>query len=78
MRKVLINWRYYILTLLVCIGALGICAIPADTLPIGQWITLLITTKAIGAAAFYSCWRLTSIWEKKRLIPELSDIKEVE
>lgn len=78
MKKVMTNWRYYILVLLACIGVLGICAIPADALPIGQYIILLITTKAVGAAAFYSCWRLSSIWEKKGLITELSDIKEVE
>lgn len=77
--KAIINWRYYVLFIIAGIAILGIFSIPNDNLSMIEWVTNLVISKSIGVAAIFGYARLIKIWEKKNLIPELSNlIKEEE
>lgn len=77
--KAIINWRYYVLFILASVAILGIFSIPDDNLSMTEWLKNLVISKSIGVAAIFGYARLIKIWEKKNLIPELSNlIKEEE
>lgn len=77
--KAIINWRYYVLFIIAGIAILGIFSIPDDNLSMTEWLKSLVISKSIGVAAIFGYARLMNIWEKKNLIPELSNlIKEEE
>ena len=77
--KAITNWRYYILLIIAGISTLGIFSIPDDNLSMIDWMKCLLISKAIGVAAFLAYIKLIKIWEKRNLIPELSNlIKEDE
>lgn len=77
--KAFFNWRYYVLLAIGIIAICGIFAVPDDSLGIRLWTFYLVITKLIGLTAAYYNYKLTTYWEKKGLIPELSTyIKEEE
>lgn len=77
--KALTNWRYYILLIIAGIATLGIFSIPDDDLSTIDWMKCLLISKLIGVSAFIAYAKLIKIWEKRNLIPELSNlIKEDE
>ena len=76
MKKILTNYRYYVLFVFGLITLLGIFATPLDELPDGQWWYTLISSKAIGFGAGYVWVKLTKRWEKQGTIPELTDFTE--
>lgn len=77
--KAIINWRYYVLFIIAGIAIIGIFSNPDDNLSMIEWLKSLIISKSIGVAAIFGYARLMNTWEKKNLIPELSNlIKEEE
>lgn len=73
MKKILRNYRYYVLLLLGCLALIGIMAVPAEELPTRYWVCTLISSKVIGFTAMYAFDRLVSRWEKRGTIPEFID-----
>lgn len=73
MKKVISNYRYYVLTLLCVVCCLGVLAVPNDELPLFSWFWVLATTKAVGFGAGYMYAKLYSHWEAKEVIPELTN-----
>lgn len=73
MKKILSNYRYYVLVVLATIAILGIFAVPVDDLPFAQWCYTLISSKVIGFGAGYIIAKLIKRWEAKGTIPELMD-----
>lgn len=51
MKKILRNYRYYVLLLLGCLALIGIMAVPAEELPTRYWVYTLISSKVIGFTA---------------------------
>ena len=73
MKRVISNYRYYVLTLLCVVCCLGVLAVPNDELPLFSWFWVLATTKAVGFGAGYMYAKLYSHWEAKEVIPELTN-----
>lgn len=71
MKKILANYRYYVLTVLAVIAMLGIFSVPVDGLPFEQWLYTLVSSKVIGFGAGYITARLIKRWERLGTIPEL-------
>ena len=71
MKRVLTNYRYYILVALSVIVIAGILAIPEENLPTGSWVYCLLSSKIIALAAGYLAYRLYWRWARKGTIPEL-------
>lgn len=72
MKKVLCNYRYYVLFILAVVSILGIFIEPADNLSALSWLWILTCSKVIGLAAGWLIYRLILRWENKNAIPELS------
>ena len=66
MKKILTNYRYYVLFVLVTVAMFGIFSVPVDDLPFVQWLYTLVSSKVIGFGAVY-------IIAKLGTIPELMD-----
>lgn len=73
MKKILANYRYYVLAILATVAILGIFAVSVDDLPFAQWLYTLVSSKVIGFGAVYIIAKLTKRWEKLGTIPELMD-----
>ena len=73
MKKILTNYRYYVLFVLVTVAMFGIFSVPVDDLPFVQWLYTLVSSKVIGFGAVYIIAKLTKRWEKLGTIPELMD-----
>jgi len=73
MKKILTNYRYYVLFVLVTVAMLGIFSVPVDDLPFVQWLYTLVSSKVIGFGAMYIIAKLTKRWKKLGTIPELID-----
>lgn len=73
MKKILTNYRYYVLVVLAFVATIGILSAPIDSLPVANWYYTLISSKAIGFGAAYIMARLIKRWEKLGTIPELID-----
>lgn len=48
MKKILSNYRYYVLVVLVTVFILGVMAVPNESLPTANYIYTLISSKVIG------------------------------
>lgn len=69
--RALLNWRYYILTILAMLTILGIFSEPlpdSDT-----WFQDMFISKIIGFGCGYLFAKLVQYWESRDAIPELSD-----
>jgi len=73
MKKILTNYRYYVLFVLVTVAMLGIFSVPVDDLPFVQLLYTLVSSKVIGFGAMYIIAKLTKRWKKLGTIPELID-----
>lgn len=73
MIKIVTNYRYYVLFVLMMIAILGIFAVPIDDQPLANWIYCLVSSKVIGLGAGWIAAKLTKRWEAKGSIPELSN-----
>lgn len=76
MKKILTNYRYYVITLLCGIVIIGLFAVPAEDLPLAYWFYVLVSTKLIALAAGSLLAYLLKRWEAKGTIPELVDAKK--
>ena len=72
MKKIITNYRYYVLFVLCVVCCLGIFAVPEDELPVITWLWVLTTTKAVGFGAGYLYAKLYNRWEANNVIPELT------
>ena len=73
MKKIICNYRYWVLMVLSTVAMVGIMAVPADELPITSWVYVLVSSKLIAVAAGYVFHRLYLRWEKRGTIAELTD-----
>lgn len=73
MKKILTNYRYYVLFVLVTVAMFGIFSVPVADLPFAQWCYTLISSKVIGFGTGYIIAKLIKRWEAKGTIPELMD-----
>lgn len=71
MKKILANYRYYVLTLLGIVAFVGVLSVPADELPFANWCYTLISSKVIGFLAAYVLAKLYARWKRLGTIPEL-------
>lgn len=74
MMKAITNWRYYVLFIVAGIAIFGIFSIPDYYLPMIEWMESLVISKSIGVASILVNIKLINLWEKKNLIPELSNL----
>ena len=69
--RALLNWRYYILTILAMLTILGIFSEP---LPDSEtWYRDMFISKLIGFGSGYLFAKLVQYWEARNAIPELSE-----
>lgn len=69
--KAILNWRYYILTILAMLTILGIFSEP---LPDSEtWYRDMFISKLIGFGSGYLFYKLVQYWEARNAIPELSE-----
>lgn len=73
MTKILKNYRYYVLFVLMSIAMLGIFSVPIEDQPLANWIYCLLSSKIIGVGAGWIAAKLYKRWEAKGRIPELTD-----
>ncbi len=73
MKKVITNYRYWLLLIIGLVALTGIFAVPNDDLDPATFAWVLFSTKAVGFGAFYLMARLIRRWEKRGTIQELID-----
>lgn len=72
MKKIISNYRYWLLLIMGFVATFGTFSVPEDGLPLLSWLWVLISTKFIGLGAFYLFYVLVKRWEKRGAIPELT------
>ena len=80
MKKIIPNWRYYVLTALAFTIIVGLLAVPVgyhDT-SVQTYLALLYGSKAAALAALVLLCLLYIRWEDADKIPELSDFANEE
>lgn len=73
MKKLITNYRYWLLLIVCGVATIGTFSVPQDDLPLLTWLWVLISTKAVGLGAFYLMHVLIRHWEKRGTIQELTD-----
>lgn len=73
MKKIICNYRYWVLLILGTIAMVCILAVPADDLPITNWVHALVASKLMAIVTAYLFHRLYTMWEKSGAIKELTD-----
>lgn len=77
MKKVFLNYRYYVMMIIGFVVILGVFSIPNENLPLMRWAWMLLVSKSIGLGAAYILYKIVNHWDSKNLVPELSKmIKE--
>ncbi|TGY07108.1 hypothetical protein [Bacteroides acidifaciens] len=71
-KKIISNYRYWLLLIIGFVATIGTFSVPEDGLPLLSWLWVLISTKVIGLGAFYLFYVLVERWEKRGTIPELT------
>lgn len=71
MKKILSNYRYYVLVVLATVIICGVMAVPNEALPKANYIYTLISSKVIGFLAAYITAKLIARWKRLGTIPEL-------
>lgn len=80
MKKIITNWRYYVLTALAFTIIVGLLAVPVgshDTSTL-TYLALLFGSKAAALAALVLLCLLYIHWDDAGKIPELSDLANEE
>lgn len=72
MKKIITNWRYWVLMLVASVAIIGILGIPDGSK--GSWLLLLIVSKVIGIFACILFVRLIEYWLTGRKIDEIADL----
>ena len=73
MKKIITDYRYYVLIVLFVVCCLGVFAVPDDELPMLTWLWVFATTKTVGFGAGYLFVKLYSRWKAKGVITELTN-----
>ena len=66
MKKLLLNWRLYIIGILFCIAVFCLFSEPVSNSK--YWTELLIGSKVLAFLIGYIAVKLTNYWERKGLI----------
>ena len=66
MKKLLLNWRLYIIGILFCIAVFCLFSEPVSNSK--YWTELLISSKVLAFLIGYIAVKLTNYWERKGLI----------
>lgn len=76
--NILTNWRYYVLTAMMAVGALLVFAAGGDftvSRDLATEMLCRIIFAAAGFALLYAMHRLTRLWECEDKIPEFTNQK---
>lgn len=73
MKKILTNYRYYILAALAVITVLCLMAVPNDNLPNIAYAYCLVSSKILCLVFGWFTAKLTHYWEGRGSIPEYTD-----
>lgn len=73
MKKILTNYRYYILAVLAVITVLCLIAVPNDNLPNIAYAYCLVSSKILCLVFGWFTAKLTHYWERRGSIPEYTD-----
>ena len=73
MKKIILNWRMAVISLLVT--AALICKI-SEPINENTWLRDFFISKSIGAAIAYTLYRLVRYWIDKNLLPKLDFFEE--
>ncbi|WP_418176969.1 hypothetical protein [Alistipes putredinis] len=76
--KALLNWRYYVLTVVGIIAVIGTFSVPIDDQPFGAWLFIMVASKVIGFGSWYLIFRMSEYWDARGLIPEMSKMMQEE
>lgn len=76
MKKVITNYRYWLLLIIAAVAFIGTFSVPEDRLPLLTWTWVLVSTKAVSLGGFYLCNVLMRHWEKRGTIPELTQFSK--
>lgn len=70
--KTLLNWRYYVMTVLFGVGALALARAfsLSDTMPLSEWSIQFLLSMIVGLSAFVIFGRLGAYWIRRG---EISD-----
>ena len=66
MKKLLLNWRLYLIGILFCIAIFCLFSEPVSNSK--YWTELLIGSKVLAVLIGYIAVKLTNYWERKGLI----------
>lgn len=73
MKKIISNYRYYILLAVSFVAIMGVFSVPQEELPLLYWIWVLVSTKTIGILAGWLFVVLFKRWDKAGKIQELTE-----
>lgn len=78
MRRIITNYRYYVLLALALVAFFGILSVPEEDTTTWRFIALLLLSKTIGAAAMLGLVALLGKWTKEGSIGEISNLVKEE
>lgn len=73
MKKIMSNYRYWVLAALGLIALLTLIASPDESLDGLGWLYVVLATKAMTISSLYLFCRLYRKWENNGTIKELTD-----
>lgn len=62
MRKIICNYRYWVLMALFAVAVISAVAVPFEGLPLMDWLAVLLSSKAVAVAAACAFYELYSEW----------------
>lgn len=74
MRRIITNYRYYVLLALALVAFFGILSVPEEDTTTWRFIALLLLSKTIGAAAMLGLVALLGKWTKEGNIGEINNL----
>ena len=74
--KALLNWRYYVLILLLTVTLFGVLG--ESDIDGAAWFAVFIISKVAGFLAGYIMYVLYRYWSSRNLIPELDELAKEE
>ena len=77
LRKIILNWRYYVLLAIDSISIIGIFGYPESYEGIA-WILAFVISKIIGFYFGYLHFRLFEYWDSRNKVTELSSLINME
>lgn len=77
LRKIILNWRYYVLLVIGSVSVMGLIGCPRDYEGFA-WFVALILSKCIGFLFGYWYFRLFKYWDSRNEIAEFSNIVNME